>query len=234
MSAQTDLVLGKLEGVKPAGSGKWMAKCPGGGADDDRQASLSIREGATTGASCSTATPDARPRPSSATSRSGWRNSSRRATPGSGEKFLGVVAEYDYRDESGKLLYQAVRLSPKSFRQRRPAPSGGWDWKLEDTRRVLFRLPELIAAAKDAIVWVTEGEKDVLALVALGLVATTNVGGAGKWKSEYSGGAARAAGRRAARQRRRRTEACGRRRAVAGQGGRFGARRGSSWVATEG
>ena len=51
---------------------------------------------------------------------------------------------------------------------------------------MLFRLPELIAAPKDAIVWIAEGEKDVLALVSLGLVATTNVGGAGKWKPEYS------------------------------------------------
>ena len=180
MSAQVDGLLSKLEGVKPAGQGRWMAKCPG---HDDRQASLSVREGddgrvlvnchanCTTenvvtalGMSMSDLFP---PRDSSA--------NPVRPT---------IVAEYDYRDEKGKLLYQAVRLSPKSFRQRRPT-GGGWEWALGETRRVLFRLPELLAAAKSAIVWVAEGEKDVLALVALGLVATTNVGGAGKWRPEY-------------------------------------------------
>jgi hypothetical protein len=52
-------------------------------------------------------------------------------------------------------------------------------------RPVLYRLPELLGADASEPVWVTEGEKDVHALVALGLVATTNPGGAGKWRAEY-------------------------------------------------
>jgi archaellum biogenesis ATPase FlaH len=176
-----DLVLSKLEGVKPAGSGRWMAKCP---SHADGTASLSVHESETGNAvlfcqaNCKTETvvgdlelsmTDLFPPKDSA-------NSNRAQ----------IVATYDYRDERGGLLYQAVRLSPKSFRQRKPVAAGGWDWKLEDTRRVLFRLPEIIAAPKDAIVWIAEGEKDVLALANLGLIATTNVGGAGKWKPEYS------------------------------------------------
>ena len=37
-----------------------------------------------------------------------------------------LVATYDYRDESGKLLYQCVRYEPKDFRQRNPEPGGDW------------------------------------------------------------------------------------------------------------
>lgn len=96
-----------------------------------------------------------------------------------------IVATYDYRDESGGLLYQVVRYTPKTFKQRRPNAAGGWKWKLGDVRRVLYRLPELLAAP-GASVFVCEGEKDANALAALGLVATTNAGGAEKWRDEYA------------------------------------------------
>src|SRR5262249_4725641 len=52
--------------------------------------------------------------------------------------------------------------------------------------RVLYRLPELLAAAPSVSVFVCEGEKDADALAGLGLVATTNPGGAGKWRWEYN------------------------------------------------
>ncbi len=98
-----------------------------------------------------------------------------------------VEHAYDYRDEGGTLLFQAVRLcGPKNFRQRRPEGKGTWVWKLDGVRRVLYRLPELIAADKAAWVFVVEGEKDADALTRLGLVATTNPMGAGKWKAEYA------------------------------------------------
>ncbi|MBU4399979.1 MAG: hypothetical protein KKE86_11670, partial [Planctomycetes bacterium] len=96
------------------------------------------------------------------------------------------VAVYDYRDEQGDLLFQVVRFDPKDFRQRRPKEGGGWEWKLGDTKRVLFRLPELLAADPAATVFVVEGEKDCDRLAALGLVATTCCGGAGKWRAEYN------------------------------------------------
>lgn len=98
-----------------------------------------------------------------------------------------IVATYDYVDEQGKMLYQAVRLSPKSFRQRRPDGHEGWTWKLGDTRRVLYHLPEVLEAAKmGKRIYVCEGEKDADALRALGLRATTNAMGAGKWREEYT------------------------------------------------
>jgi hypothetical protein len=101
------------------------------------------------------------------------------------QRHVKIAAIYPYRDETGTLLFQVVREEPKAFRQRRPDGQGGWIGNLDGVRRVLYRLPELRAASTDAIVYVVEGEKDAEALVALGLVATTNPGGAGKWQSEY-------------------------------------------------
>ncbi len=97
-----------------------------------------------------------------------------------------IVATYDYRDERGVLLYQTVRREPKDFRQRRPTGKDKWEWSLDDVRRVLYRLPELIAAPKDKQVFIVEGEKDVDRLHDLGLCATCNAMGAGKWKAEYN------------------------------------------------
>jgi putative DNA primase/helicase len=98
-----------------------------------------------------------------------------------------IVAEYDYRDEDGNLLFQVVRFEPKDFRQRRPDGNGGWHWKLGDVRRVPYRLPELVkAVAADSTIYIVEGEKAVDALARLGLTATCSPHGAGKWREEYS------------------------------------------------
>jgi hypothetical protein len=91
-----------------------------------------------------------------------------------------VVVAYDYTDADSKLLYQVIRLEPKSFRQRRPDGNGGWIWKL-DERRVLYRWPEL-AKYPDATVFVTEGEADADRVASLGHCATTVA--SGKWTDE--------------------------------------------------
>lgn len=99
-----------------------------------------------------------------------------------------IAATYDYVDESGDVLYQVVRFDPKGFSQRRPV-IGGWEWKLGDVRRVLYRLPQLVANAtrdKPRLVWIVEGERDADTLCAHGLLATTSSGGAGKWRREYA------------------------------------------------
>jgi hypothetical protein len=94
---------------------------------------------------------------------------------------------YDYTDELGRLLFQVCRTAEKRFSQRRPDPTAksGWRWKLGDVRRVLYRLPEVVAAVSaSSTVYVCEGEKDVESLRRLGVVATCNPGGAGKWRDE--------------------------------------------------
>jgi hypothetical protein len=97
-----------------------------------------------------------------------------------------IECTYDYRDEAGVLLSQVVRFAdPKDFRQRRPNGNGGFEWTTKGTRRVLYRLPELVAAPIEEPIYVCEGEKDVDRLAALGLVATTNPGGASKGKSKW-------------------------------------------------
>lgn len=100
-----------------------------------------------------------------------------------------AVAVYDYVDEAGKLLFQVCRTADKQFPQRRPDPSkkSGWAWKLGECRRVLYRLPKVLAAVGDGReLLIVEGEKDVHAVEAAGHVATCNPGGAGKWRPEYA------------------------------------------------
>lgn len=95
-----------------------------------------------------------------------------------------VVKAYDYRDLNGVLQYQVCRLDPKDFRQRRPDPAGNdYVWNMKGTTRVPYRLNEIKGHAS---IYVVEGEKDADALWARKLPATTNLGGAGKWKDSDS------------------------------------------------
>lgn len=94
-----------------------------------------------------------------------------------------IVATYNYTDETGKLLYQAIRYNPKTFKQRQPDGNGGWKWTMEGAVRVLYKLPKVL---KNQFVWIVEGEKDADNINNLGMCATCNVGGAGKWMEPYT------------------------------------------------
>ena len=98
--------------------------------------------------------------------------------PASGK--INITKTYDYVDENGTLLYQVCRLDPKDFRQRRPDGNGGWIWGLGNTRRVLYRLTDLLAYP-DGTVFVCEGEKDSDRVTSMGFCATTISGGT-KWE----------------------------------------------------
>jgi 5S rRNA maturation endonuclease (ribonuclease M5) len=172
-----ELLLSRLE-ARRNGSG-WQACCP---AHDDRTPSLSIAEGDNgcvllrCHAGCTT---------EAIVSELGLTMSDLFAENGSSQRE--IVDTYDYLDEAGALLFQAVRFTPKDFRQRRPTGAGGWTWSLGDTRRVLYRLPKVVEAVKvGKPVYVVEGEKDVAALERAGAVATCNPMGAGKWRDEYA------------------------------------------------
>ena len=173
-------VLGRLHGVKRAGAG-YMARCP---AHEDRCASLSVAAGEGgrvllfCQAGCKTADVAA------AIGLSLAELMGKARDPGGGK--AKIVATYDYLDESGALLYQVLRFEPKTFRQRRPNGSG-WEWRLDGVRRVLYRLPQVLAAAKSReTIYICEGEKDVEALERAGCMATCNAGGAGKWRPQYN------------------------------------------------
>ena len=58
-------------------------------------------------------------------------------------------AVYTYVDEHGKTLFEVCRFPGKKFRQRRPDGAGGWIYHLGETPRVLYRLPEVLAAVKE-------------------------------------------------------------------------------------
>jgi predicted P-loop ATPase len=106
-----------------------------------------------------------------------------------------IVAAYDYLDEAGELVFQVVRFEPKDFRQRRgPRPGDdpatvrdGWVWSVKGLRVIPYRLPEVLEAiASSRPVLIVEGEKDADGLARLGVAATCNAGGAGKWRKAHA------------------------------------------------
>lgn len=185
-----------LGGATKSGN-EWSCRCP---AHDDKRASLSITEKQDgkllvhCHAGCDQAVvvgelkahgiwPSAKPTPE--------------ALPPPVQISIGagkgqISATYDYVSEDGELLYQAIRYEPKDFRQRRPDGRGGWTWSIKGVQRVLYRLPEVLAAVADGrTVYICEGEKDVEAARSIGLVATCNAMGAdngtgNKWLSEFA------------------------------------------------
>lgn len=178
----TEEFLERLENVRPAGNGKWTARCPG---HEDHRNSLSVAattdrtlahchvgctiEEITAGARC--APPDL----------FFGRNGHQAHRTPSAKRV--IVATYDYTDGAGALLYQVIRYEPKAFAQRRPDGVGGWIWGLGETRRTLYRVRDLPEQAR--VYW-GEGEKVADRLASLGLVATTSGMGAAAWRPEYA------------------------------------------------
>lgn len=100
-----------------------------------------------------------------------------------------LVKVYDYVDKDGNLVSQKCRCDPKGFNTRRPDTDrpGEYIWDLKGVETPLYRLPEVLEAIRNGeTVFVVEGEKDADALYEIGLTATTNIGGAGKWKKAYT------------------------------------------------
>lgn len=170
-----------FKGVKPTGPGRWKAKCPVL-VHKDKDPSLSIRLNEDKilihchgDSGCSA---------EDIVKAAGLKMSDLFLKP---KKTNSTITEvYDYRDEKGELLFQVCRKQPKGFTQRQPDGNGGWVYNLQHVRRVLYRLPELLNADPNELVWIPEGEKDVDKLASLDLVATCNPGGAGKWRKQYN------------------------------------------------
>lgn len=165
--------------VEPT-SGAWYchSQCGRGGSMVDLEVALSRSDSAT-----------ARKAVFEAVGRVGTRVQRGRAR---GPKRLREVAVYDYKSETGETRFQVVRFEgedpttgvrTKTFRQRRPT-TDGWAWNLKGVELIPYRFAQLRSSA--GTVYIAEGEKDVHTLEALGLTATCNPMGAGKWRSEYS------------------------------------------------
>ncbi len=177
----TEEILSHLEGVTKSGAG-WMALCP---AHDDGKPSLSISKGSDGRtllkclAGCRTEDVVA----AMGLTMADLFETQPKKRSGSQKSRGRIVANYPYEDANGKLLYEKLRFDPKGFCWHHPDGKRGWLKDRGDAAPMLYRLPEILKADADDMMFVCEGEKDADALRALGLIATTNPDGAGKWNT---------------------------------------------------
>lgn len=193
LNPKLDDLISRLKQVTKNGNG-WEACCP---AHDDRRPSLSIAESddgkilltchsngcvpANIMQCAGMFAADMRP-PKQNRGRAEWGK---------------LVKTYEYQDENRVPLFEVCRFEKpeklpdkstrinKTFRQRHKV-NNDWEWKMTGVRRVLYRLPQILAAPADQPIFVVEGEKAVEYLVSHGLHATCNPQGAGKWQDKFS------------------------------------------------
>jgi DNA polymerase len=102
---------------------------------------------------------------------------------GSGESSTGATtAIYVYRNADGSPFMRVRRTADKKFPTERWTGTY-WEKRWPARPFLPYRLPELIAALPSVPVFVPEGEKDCERLATLGLIATTNCGGASASKN---------------------------------------------------
>ena len=183
MANNIEEILAKLHKVRPQTHGGYMAICP---AHKDINASLSISQDGDKilmkcMAGCQTIDVVKAINLTMADLFIGSKPKVIHSSPPKGK----IVAEYDYKDEKGNLLYQVVRLEPKSFLQRHRNGNGEWVWNMDGITKVPYHLPEVINCFEDTLYHV-EGEKDADALMNWGRVATTSPGGANNWRVDYA------------------------------------------------
>lgn len=200
---QLDDFLIRLEGVKPAGPGRYMACCP---VHNDTNPSLSVTVKDVKGtekillkcfAGCRTEdileelglTPqDLIVNP---TAQQDFAGVGRTAFQPAKEERGVVAARYSYTDEKGALLAQKTRWEKTVDGKRVKTFTWGHQeenrWKPgRNGMAVPYRLPELVRAET---VFLCEGEKDADNLSIRGLAATCTPDGAGngsKWRDSYT------------------------------------------------
>lgn len=111
------------------------------------------------------------------------------------------AADYDYctatgeycftirrgRHPDGVKRFKAARRNLMPFRDRfEPEDKVEWFSGMGGHPPMLYRLPDIARAMADDPIFIVEGEKDADALASLGLIATTNSNGAGKWRDSFS------------------------------------------------
>lgn len=200
---QFEEFLSQLEGVKPAGPGRYMACCP---VHNDTNPSLSVTVKDVKGtekillkcfAGCRTedilkelglTLQDLIVNP---TAQQDFAGVGRTAFQPAKEERGVVAARYSYTDEKGALLAQKTRwektVDGKRVKTFTWGHQEGNRWKPgRNGMAVPYRLPELVRAET---VFLCEGEKDVDNLSIRGLAATCTPDGAGtgsKWRNTYT------------------------------------------------
>jgi 5S rRNA maturation endonuclease (ribonuclease M5) len=103
----------------------------------------------------------------------------------SGNKAWTVLAEHIYYDEHGERFLKVRKCRDGDGNKQYPQyhwDGNGWAKGKPSGPKIPYRLPQLIAAPIEAVIYLCEGEKDADALAKLGFVATTaSEGAAAKW-----------------------------------------------------
>ncbi|MHB0912082.1 MAG: hypothetical protein ACYC2Y_01380 [Armatimonadota bacterium] len=101
-----------------------------------------------------------------------------------------LEACYVYTDPEGDKLYRILRFAGKQWKAEHVDAEGKWRSGLGGRMLVPYNLASVIKTIdlRDPAhkVYVVEGEKDVESLRRIGLCATSNPFGAGKWSDQYS------------------------------------------------
>lgn len=113
-----------------------------------------------------------------------------RKRAGDGETWR-ETGRYEYVDADGAVAYRTVRREKAGDRKRfvaqRPDGRGGWVNGLDKhAPRILYRLPDLLAADRASVVYLTEGERKADKLASWGFVATAIAFGAKGWRDAYA------------------------------------------------
>jgi DNA polymerase len=100
-----------------------------------------------------------------------------------------ATTDFVYRDKDGNPYLKVRKFVGKNGKKAFPQyhlENGHWVKGKPAGQRIPYRLPELLAAPADSIVDIFEGEKDADRGAELGLIATSNPEGAGKWGAELN------------------------------------------------
>ncbi|WP_313393553.1 AAA family ATPase [Sphingobium yanoikuyae] len=117
----------------------------------------------------------------------------RDADEASGRSIWRVTGTFEYVDEDGTVLYRTQRREKAGERKKFVAERlNGTEWAggIKGVRRVLYRLPDILAASADEPVYLVEGERKADKLASWGLIGTAVAFGSNGWLSSYADGLA--------------------------------------------
>ncbi len=97
-----------------------------------------------------------------------------------------ITKVYTYRSEAGDAVLMVARTDAKGFPTCALEADGKWYAGRGKWGHLLYNLPEILKEKAEKPIYIVEGEKDADNMRAMGLAATTSMGGGGKgkWPSE--------------------------------------------------